>query len=433
MLQMEGLDLKLIIKEDKAYLAHGYPLSFQQLGLPDWTVAFYTPAYWIIHIIKHNLHDESIFCEIKSYHTGTAVFEGNQLIWENELAKITRIKFRGLSTEGLSKTMNHNRPMKMPALRDPKDYNHSPSFLDIDSEEEWDEIDEIEIPSEYISNSKNDDSIYLKQSFKVPFKDLRFIYGGVQFKRFFPQVNDALELTISNYELREEFDAIKNYFANILQTKKINVYLDAVFQSGALTINHIDSPEIRNITRSSIDQVKFEFVRSFNRPKVKIEPDKSLFTMDEYFDAIAGEKFKSNTFYENEKELLDDILQITDTKHYKHLRYLSSIHAHTIMKLRFIIKPFSFLFLVAGDKNYHIIWETLDSEEATYIWHTDKNLKSLKLSIQKIEDIINTIKVQGKVAYINTSEDPFRRIFHDYSDLVDGFIKWKGELDSILF
>jgi hypothetical protein len=155
--------------------------------------------------------------------------------------------------------------------------------------------------------------------------------------------------------------------------------------------------------------------------------------MEEYFDALTGEQFKSNTFYSNEKDLLDDLLQITDTKHYKNLRYLSDIHAHHIMKLRFVIKPFSFIFLVPGDKKYHIVWETLDSEEATYVWHADKDLKVLKSTLQKIEDIINVIKVQGKIAYINTSEDPFRRVFHDYSDLKDGFVKWKAELESILY
>ena len=42
----------------------------------------------------------------------------------------------------------------------------------------------------------------------------------------------------------------------------------------------------------------------------------------------------------------DDLLEIHQTKHYKHLRYLSAIHASGIMKLRFVLKPFSFIFLI---------------------------------------------------------------------------------------
>ena len=51
---MTGLDFKLIIIADEAFLAYEHPLSFAQLGLPDWVVPFYTPAYWIIHIISYN-------------------------------------------------------------------------------------------------------------------------------------------------------------------------------------------------------------------------------------------------------------------------------------------------------------------------------------------------------------------------------------------
>ena len=54
------------------------------------------------------------------------------------------------------------------------------------------------------------------------------------------------------------------------------------------------------------------------------------------------------------------------------------------------------------------------------------------LKIKKIEDIINSIKEDGKIAYIYSNEDDFRRIYHDYSKKADGFIKWKGELESYL-
>jgi hypothetical protein len=165
---------------------------------------------------------------------------------------------------------------------------------------------------------------------------------------------------------------------------------------------------------------------------VTVDVDKNLFTMEEYFETFGDENFKSNTFYSDEKELFEDLLKITNTKHYKHLRFLSSKHRHQIMKLRFIHKPFSFIFLIEGDRNYHLIWETLDTEEATYLWHIDKNLQTLKTSLRKIEDIINIIKVQGKTAYISATEDHFRRIYHDYSAVVDGFVKWKDELESVL-
>jgi len=54
------------------------------------------------------------------------------------------------------------------------------------------------------------------------------------------------------------------------------------------------------------------------------------------------------------------------------------------------------------------------------------------MAFRKIENIINEIKVQGKISYINSTEDSFSRIYHDYSESTDGFVKWKGELESLL-
>jgi hypothetical protein len=192
------------------------------------------------------------------------------------------------------------------------------------------------------------------------------------------------------------------------------------------------SPQIDRIDKKMVESVKFEFVRNTTKKRVVTQVDKSLFTMQEYFDTFSNEKLKANAFYENEQQLFEDLLSISNTKHYQYLRYLSQQHAHHILKLRFVYKPFSFIFLVEGERHFHLIWETLDTTEATYVWHIEKNLEVLKASLRKIEDIINLVKVQGKTAYIQSSEDAYRRIFHDYSPLVDGFFKWKAELESYL-
>jgi len=269
------------------------------------------------------------------------------------------------------------------------------------------------------------------ENFSIPVKDLRFKLGGVSFDKKIKGFHKPIEFTVVNYEIREEFDAIKNYFENVLKTKKIRVAVSVETKDNEIINVWAKSPEIDRIDRQLIDNVKFEFVKA-TKKKIALAVDKSLFTMDEFFDTYGDERFRANAFYQDEKELFEDLLQITDTKHYRHLRLLSALHCHQVMKLRFILKPFSFLFLVEGEKNYHLIWETLDTEEATYIWHIDKDLRILKMTLQKIEDIIQVIKVQGKTAYLNTTVDPFRRIYHDYSNLVDGFLKWKGELESVL-
>jgi hypothetical protein len=407
---MTGLELKILFRQDKAYLTADIPLTFDQLGFPDVAKTFKEPAFWTIKVLNHREKEKKIYCEIISYQVGDTVFGHNQKLLSDKLKEIQIITFRSIDTNGLLKTLAGNSGVVRPIKFVPVD--RSPIQ-----------------PTEFVRQPLK---ATIKETFYVPLKNVRFNLGGVSFDKKFKEYRKTLELTIPNYDIREEFDAVKNYFANVLKTKKIEVTVNIEITGNEVTSIEAKSPEIEKIDKQLIDNVKFEFVKSTTKKKIKVEIDKTLFTMDEYFDTFSDEKFKSNTFYNNEKELFEDLLTISNTKHYKHLRFLSSKHSHDIMKLRFVHKPFSFIFLIQGDRNYHIVWETLDTEEATYVWHINKDINVLKMTLRKIEDIINVIKVQGKTAYISSTDDPFRRIYHDYSDLVEGFVKWKGELESIL-
>ncbi|MFN7115384.1 MAG: hypothetical protein ACK4TA_01215 [Saprospiraceae bacterium] len=405
---MTGQELKILFQHDKAYLTNDRSMTFAQVGLPESVKSFKTPAYWTIRVINYNELEKKIFCEVLTYQNGETEFGYNQKQLADKLNNLEIVTFRSIDTTGLLKTSSGIASSSYTPLRykpvDRTQYNYTKEPL----------IQTI------------------NETFFVPLKNVRFKLGGVSFDKKFKEHKKTIELTIANYDIREEFDAVKNYFANVLGTKKIEVTAKIEIIGNVISSTKISSPEITKINKQLIDNVKFEFVKSITKKKINVELDKSLFTMDEYFDTFADEKFKSNTFYSNDKELFEDLLTISNTKHYKHLRFLSSKHSHEIMKLRFVHKPFSFIFLIQGDRNYHIIWETLDTEEATYVWHITKDVNVLEMTLRKVEDIINVIKVQGKTAYINSTEDPFRRIYHDYSEVVDGFVKWKGELENIL-
>lgn len=101
--------------------------------------------------------------------------------------------------------------------------------------------------------------------------------------------------------------------------------------------------------------------------------------------------------YESEAALLAAILEDKQVKHDRQLRYLADRHDNTILKLRFVLQPFSFVFLLVGKAQFHVVLETLDTEEATYIWHLDKDLfwplgekiKVLKLDISTLYTAAN--------------------------------------------
>ena len=122
-------------------------------------------------------------------------------------------------------------------------------------------------------------------------------------------------------------------------------------------------------------------------------------------------------------------------KNYKHahqIRYLAENHKGKLMKLRFVLEPFSFVFLLEGPQNYHLVLETLDTEEATYVWHLEKNIQDLPHNIQQIDKELNLIREKGRQSYLQTDPFNFSKILHDYSGNNKGFIEWKGSLEERL-
>jgi hypothetical protein len=405
---LTGKTILLFFDQDKAFLAD-QTLYFSDLDFPAAITTFESQAVWQILVNKHDKQQNCLYASVISYNEAAHKTASNPADLRDQLNKIRQIRFRKLDTRSLLRSAAGNRtPRKLVALAETQYAAR---------QEETKKLQQVKI---------------IQERFSVPIKSLRFQLGAVSFDRNFWFTDQTIHLSIKNYELREEFDAVKNYFINALKTHDINVVADFELQDDEVKILKVESPEIARIDKALIETVRFEFVSGIGRKKSMLDIDQSLFTMEELLAHYADEGFNSNAFYQSDLDFFDDLLQITDTRHYRHLRFLSSIHAHHIMKLRFVLNPFSFVFLVEGSKYYHLIWETLDTEEATYIWSCDKRLDELKLATRKLDDILSVIKAQGKTAYLNTVEDPFRRVYHDYSDLQDGFVKWKALLEQYL-
>jgi hypothetical protein len=129
---------------------------------------------------------------------------------------------------------------------------------------------------------------------------------------------------------------------------------------------------------------------------------------------------------------MNDLLKNENVIHYRHLRYLASKHEGSVLKIRFVLSPFSFVFLLSGKEQYHIILETLDTEEATYIWHIEKNTQSLPEEMQAIDQDLNTIRNLGRKHFLENPPENFIRIIHDYSEERKGFVVWKDMLEERL-
>jgi len=138
------------------------------------------------------------------------------------------------------------------------------------------------------------------------------------------------------------------------------------------------------------------------------------------------------TIYHSEETLLNDLLKNENVRHYRHLRYLASKHDGSVCKLRFVLDPFSFVFLLSGAEQYHIVLETLDTEEATYVWHIDKYPLSLPEKIRAIDQDLNVIRNKGRQHFLENQPENFSRIIHDYSEERKGFVLWRDLLEERL-
>lgn len=265
--------------------------------------------------------------------------------------------------------------------------------------------------------------INIKKKIKIPIEELEFHYGRVAFKYLINEFNTTLEFQVENIEIRPEFDVLKPYFIKTFKSKSISVELFAEFENGKLVSQLALSQDIDNINKEVVEGVKFQFLnkgllRQFS-PK-----DKNILTSDELQD--------QKKIYSNADDLLNEVLKNKQYKHSRHIQYLAARHENQVMKIRFVLNPFSFVFLIAGEHSFFVVLETLDTEEATYIWHTPKNKSSLIEEVKQIDNQLSIIREKGRQSFLENSPDNFTRILHDYSNNIKGFILWKSALEETI-
>ena len=276
---------------------------------------------------------------------------------------------------------------------------------------------------------KDEDTVDIEQSIKVSIDQLVFQFGAVAFKYRIEKMNAELEFEIENSAMRPEFEVLKPYFVKVLKSKKIKVNIVARFKNLQPVSQVGFSSDLDKINKEIIDSVRFRFVTKNILGKIPPLDSKNMLTVDQLQSDTKQDEL---LLYKTEDELLEEIFKLKDAKHYDQLHYLATNHDRSILEIRFVLMPFSFVFLLCGERDYHIIWETLDTEEATYIWHVDKNKQILKNKLQLIDHDLGLIRTKGRQAFIEIFPENFSRIIHDYSDKRKGFVLWKDQLEERL-
>lgn len=275
-------------------------------------------------------------------------------------------------------------------------------------------------PTEFIPEKQN---LFIEKQIKIAIEDLDFGYGNVGFEYVDKRSNQRFNFEIENEEFRPEFEVLKPYFIKVLKSKSVMIDIYAELENGVILSQLATSSDIENINKEILESVKFQFLNKTFVGQIPTSKQNILTT---------NELPKNQNIYSDAESILEDLLKVKQYKHSKHIQFLTDKHERNVMKLRFALQPFSFVFLIAGEQNYHIILETLDTEEATYIWHTDKSKTAILEAVKQIDKELNIIKEKGRQAYLETNPQNFSRIVHDYSDNNKGFIIWKGQLEERL-
>ena len=279
-------------------------------------------------------------------------------------------------------------------------------------------------PEDETTNSKN--IFIVEQKIKMSIEELEFRYGTIAFRYKVPEMNTELDFEIENLEIRPEFDVLKPYFSKLLKSKKITIDIHAEFESKKLISQLATSENLEKINREIIEGVRFRFVANIIRNTTSLVGKENLLDLNQ----IQSDGENKTSLFHSEEELLEDILKNKNVKHYQQLRYLAQKHDDSILKIRFVLNPFSFVFLLTGKEQFHMVLETLDTEEATYLWHFNKDKRQLPLQLKQVDQHLNMIRNKGREDFLKSQPENFSRIIHDYSDERKGFIIWKDLLEE---
>ena len=282
---------------------------------------------------------------------------------------------------------------------------------------------------------------HLNINFSMKFQEATFIDGAVIFKKFIKKIGSQIDFKIENNCILAEFENIKLWFSKILKTKKFNVSAIVTSIDRKFSSVTASSPEIEMITSNIIESVKYDRTIALTKPPKAVNPDKSLYTTEDIFQLIDPEVQEGNVFSQSEPEIIKSLTRTEFVRNRKQLEYLSDTKQTNKSKIHYTLNPlFGFLFLNETEFKYHFIWELLQSH-ATYIWSIEKPNKDIYSLYEKIEEIINTIKLIGREKYKKTISNKnfgyelvFKAIDHQdiNINLDEGFKKWKNKLDEIL-
>lgn len=275
-------------------------------------------------------------------------------------------------------------------------------------------------------SEEKETQVKIDQSIYCPINELTFEDGLVSFSYYIDKKLGARKFEITNAFLKKEFDSIKNYFEKALNLKRISIHIKLEAIQLEIKEQSAFSSDIERINAEIIELVEnYVIDESLLISENEIEKFK---IKEEEISNILGINLT-----EKEDWLWNKIIVPNRTKHYYHLRYLSSKQAAHIVNLRFSSSPKSFIFLIENENSFFLIWETYETNEATYMWKLESNKEDqLQIEIESLVTKIKLLKKGNKRAFLNSKPINFKKIEHEYNHEDFGFNKWEVQFRNFV-
>ena len=264
----------------------------------------------------------------------------------------------------------------------------------------------------------------INEIIQIAFSDLTFDKGVIRFILFVDTRLGEVSFDIPHPTSLKEYDAIKEYFGKVLRKRTVACQIFIEAAEGKIL-----SKSARFVPDDPFDFTVIELVGDYIVRETILNNDEAVSIVEEKLRLVAGLDDKHRNF----EGLLETLSKFKKSKHYYHLRHLSSLHEAGAFRLRMTGKPLSFIFVIRGTRHYYLVWETYETKEATYIWELESHDGQPKR--KQMEDLVEKIKwlrEGNKSNYLLTPSATFKRIQHDYSQTDGGIQKWKTILATFI-
>lgn len=247
-------------------------------------------------------------------------------------------------------------------------------------------------------------------------RDAVFDDGTITFKVKVQSAGENVQVVLQNAAIRQYFDSVKNYIWKLFGGKKTSCTITFEIKDRKCVPVSVDNCELLQLDETILQRIHEGWVG-----EVLLAGDRDdILPLDDLIDPIKDETHNGETVFNH-------LVQEPKTKHYHHLRYLSARQAIDLQKLSITGKPMSFVFVMREKENIFLVWETYLTKEATYIWKL-----SAADDIVKKCGLIQEMHKAKRMLYRTKKEDGFSFIVHDYKQPMNGFHKWKEELEKII-